>query len=195
MRPIEIPAITIENFLAGLKKASEDYRKGGDRATLQGGCGQLDWFVRLTEFLLTEAGMSEREKTDLLRPTAALHAALTAPGVLQSPRLAGTVQRGADRTLGTVKQAYAAVGLKLRLCNFAESESAAARAIGRAFGFSGSKVIGWRDTAKRRGPKYPLLHDKFCEALQLLEDEYPGDPQRQYEAWVRCIAAEWGIKI
>jgi hypothetical protein len=190
---IPVAGTVVENLIMGLRRATEEFQRGGNQATLRAGCEQIEWLMRLAEVLLTQAGVSGVEQTDLLRPTASLHAALTAPKVLENLGVRRAIQKSADRAHETIKRAYAAAGLELRLP--AEGETAAATIIGKAMGVSATEVIGWRDRAKRKNPTYPLLHDKFHEALRMLEDAHPGDPQQQYEAWRVCVSREWGVKF
>jgi hypothetical protein len=193
---IPIPAITIENFVALLERTLAEYPEGRPRSLLDGGCQQIACLVQLAEAVLHKAGKSEAEQARLFSLIRDLHKALAAPGLFGPAAIHGVVNKSADRFEQTVKQAYIAAGLELRMRAWPEEpERQSAKIIGKAFDIPLLKVMGLRDTAKRKVSKYPLLREQFLTALRELEQAFPGQPRVQYDTWGQCVAQTWKIKI
>jgi hypothetical protein len=203
VKSVQIPTEFIKEFIAGLEKMLADYPEGTEQEVRGGGTDGLGLLVRLAELTLSEAGISDREQQNLFSRIRALHAALASPDHGQYVDVTRVINKSWNSFKQTVRQAYMVIGLELQRAGWpSETERTAARKIADAFGVldgdgapDGDKVIGWRTTAKRNNPKYPLLHDQFFTGLRELENAFPGQPRQQYEAWREFVAAEWRAKI
>jgi hypothetical protein len=203
VKSVWITAEFIEEFIAGLENTLTDYSEGTEQEVLGGGADGLSWLMKLAEFTLSETGIRDREQEKLFSRIRALHAALVSPDHRQYVDVKRAINKSWNSFEQTVRQAYMAIGFELRRAGWpAEAEKTAANKIADAFGVldedgapHGDKVIGWKTTAKRNNPKYPLLRDQFSTGLSELENSFPGQPQRQYEAWREFVAAEWRAKI
>jgi hypothetical protein len=193
----------IKEFVAGLEKTLADYPEGTEQEVVRGGAEGLECLMRLGDAMLTAAGISDSRQEQLFSRVRALHAALVSPDHSQYVAVTRAINKSWNNYNKTVQQAYMAIGLELRREGWpSESEKTAAKTIAAAFNVldedsvpDTDKVIGWRTTAKRKSPKYPLLRDQFSMGLRLLKDAYPDQPQQQYEVWRNFVAAKWKAKI
>jgi hypothetical protein len=152
--------------------------------------------MKLAEFVLSRAGNSDVDQARLFRAARDLHKAIASSDHFQSNDVVRVLNKSADNYEQTVKQAHMAVGMILRKRGWPEeSEKHIAKVIANAFGVPVPKVIGLKDTVRRKNFKYPLLRNQFLTALRDAEGAYPGQPRQQYEAWRQCAVAEWKAKI
>jgi hypothetical protein len=201
--PVEISDEIIQEFVAGLEKTLAEYPEGVEREVVSGGSEGLSWLLWLAEFTLTKAGVTDIAQERLFSRVQALHAGLSTPDHAEYVDVKRAINKSWKSFEQTVQQAYMAIGLELRRAGWPhESEKTAAKTIADAFGIldengvpDAGKVMGWRTTAKRKNPKYPLLRDQFSKGLCLLEEAFRCQPQRQHEAWRNFVAEQWQAKI